>query len=237
MSHPGFSAAADIIRSRLYEAGRGDSITPIACRIHHDFGSLDGKKHNCLGCNFADATNGIYHSLCKTAAFPSELEFDFADFILWLYLFVERANILFDIISLPAAYRFQHFDVFISIKRWANFLKHPNYFILVHHPDYFVEGDNRFDPARYSAVIDTGFVRENYNAEAKSRQGAIRAKLQNKKDIAVVFPQPEMLAAAFCDCYELFCDLTRNNAVYKEVLSDISTFDNYYADGPEKNDS
>jgi|GEM_PF-943244 hypothetical protein len=231
MSHPAFERALEIVRRDLYEYDGldidGDKI-PFACRMHDTFGSLDGVCHNCLGCNFADATNGIDHSLVKIIAVEGSLELDCADYILWLYLFVERANIVFDAVSLPESYRARNFDCFVTIKRWANFFKHPNYFLMVHHADWFIEGDEGYDPSGYGCVIDTDFVRENYGAEAKSRKGAIKTKLQNKNDVAVLFPDLVSLTEDFCVAAHALFTLAEKNEVYKDMLSEISTFDNYF---------
>lgn len=231
MSHPSFERALEIVRRDLYEHDRldlGGVKIPFACRMHDAFGSLDGVCHNCLGCNFADATNGLDHSLAKIIAVDGSLELDCADYILWLYLFVERANIVFDAVSLPDSYRARHFDCFITIKRWANFFKHPNYFLMVHHADWFIEGDEGYYASKYGCVIDSEFVRENYGAEAKSRKGAIKTKLQNKNDVAVLFPDLVRLTEDFCVASRGLFTLAEKNEVYKDMLSEISTFDNYF---------
>lgn len=225
-----FERSLEVLRERLYWNGPDGSREPLACHMHKIFGSLEGTRHNCLGCNFADATNGIEHALVKIIAAPSEIEVNFTDYALWLYLFVERANIVFDIIQLPESARCRHFDVFITIKRWANFLKHPNWFILVHHPSYFFEGDSAFDCSHHSAIVDTAFVRDNFNAEAKSRSAAVRQKLQNKADIAVLFPDPKTLTEQFCEAASKFFDLAEKNEVYREILANISTYETYFSE-------
>jgi len=228
--HDRFERSLEVLRERLYWNGPDGSREPLACYMHKTFGSLEGTRHNCLGCNFADATTGIDHALVKILAAPSSIDVDFADYVLWLYLFVERANIVFDIIQLPESTRHRHFDAFITAKRWANFLKHPNWFILVHHPAYFIEGDSTFDRKHYSAVVDTEFVRDNFNAEATSRSAAVRKKLQNKADIAVLFPDPMVLTEQFCDAAIRFFDLAEKNEVYREILADMSTYETYFSE-------
>lgn len=229
MSHPSFERALEIVRRDLYETIIDDEREPLACRIHDAFGSFEDGRHNCLGCNFADATKGIELSLLKIITVDGALDLDFSDYILWLYLFVERATMVFDIAKVPEPYRHRHFDCYVTIKRWANFIKHPNFFVLVHHPDYFVEGDSEYDSTKYSCTIDSKFVREYYGAEAISRQGAIRAKLQNKKDVAVLFPEIVELTEKFCVAAHKFFALAERNEVFREALSDISTFEEYFA--------
>lgn len=244
MSHPAFERALEIVRLSLYEKsdeGVEETGTPFACRMHDVFGTVDDNCHNCLGCNFADATNGIDHCLVKIIATDGSLELDCADYILWLYLFAERANIVFDAVSLPESYRCRHFDCLTTIKRWANFIKHPNYFLMVHHADWFIEGDSGFDSSNYGCVVDTKFIRENYGAEAVSRKGIVKARLQNKKDVAVLFPDLVALTEDFCEAALCLFTLAEKNEVYKEMLSAISTFNDYFGEagvveeaGPEK---
>ncbi|MEM7358275.1 MAG: hypothetical protein AAF431_04225 [Pseudomonadota bacterium] len=235
MSQPEFERAFEIVRNTLFEEPIEDPGDPIACRMHDAFGVLDGVGHNCLGCNFAEITNGIDHCLSKIVNTNARIEFDFTDYIWWLYLFVERAEVLFEVIELPASYRSRTFYPFVTIRRWANFLKHPNFFVFVHHPKYFFEGDASFDETQFDFVVDTNFVRDNYGAEAKSRRGSVRAKLQNKNDIAVLFPNIIELTEEFCHCAYTIFELVERNEVYREVLSNVSTLEEYFAiaDQPE----
>ena len=228
--HPQFERALEVFREQLYVKLPDDSLEPVACHMHKAFGSLQGRRHNCLGCNFADASNGIDNAIVKIITHPSRIDIDYADFVLWLYLFVERVNIILDIIQIPESTRHRHFDIFTTVKRWGNFLKHPNWFILVHHPDYFIEGDPDYDPSKYSAIIDTQFVRDHFNAEAKSRSSAVRNKLQNKSDIAVLFPDPKSLIESFCESASYFFDLTERNEVFREILADMTTYENYFSE-------
>jgi hypothetical protein len=218
----------------MYETLEDGFERPIACRIHDVYGEFQKSDHNCLGCNFADATNGALKQLERIAGDPGELEHDMVDYIMRLYLFVERAFRVFDIIDLPAAYRRRHFDSLVTIKRWANFFKHPTWFILVHHPSHFVEGDPSFKPDEYSAVIDSTFVRDNYGSDAKSKCGKVKALLQNKNDIAVLFPDPEQITNGFCDCVEQFVNLPAANSVYAEILGDLGTFEDYFSSPEEQ---
>ncbi len=125
-----FIKASKIFQEELCSLKSKDGqLQPLPCRIHGVFRQLHSHSHNCIGCNFAGAVTAVERVLNRVAASPDfDVEFDYSDFILSLYLFVERAHMLFDIICLPDGYRQCHFGVFQEIKRWANFLKHPNYF-------------------------------------------------------------------------------------------------------------
>ena len=231
MAHNDFDRALEIVREELYDGSKDDPGYPIFAQIHHALKSnLQEGGHNCLGCNLSEATNGIDYTLSKIVTADARLEFEYPEYLWWLYLFVERADTLFDIIGLPQPYRRRHFDVFVTIRRWTNFLKHPGYFILVHHPSFFADGDDDFIEANYDFVIKTAFVRANYGAEAKSRKNAVRSKLENRKNIAVLYPNIVDLTENFCSAVRKMLDLIENNAVFREILSERSTIDDYFSD-------
>jgi hypothetical protein len=143
-----------------------------------------------------------------------------------LYLFVEHVYVIFEIIKLPEEYRRRHFGVFKDIHKWANFIKHPNSFILVHHPTYSYDGDDNFDRTQYSLVIDQQFVNEYYSSPIHNKK--LWDALQNKKEVAVLFPNPQVLTRGFCDAAKKFISVVRDNAVFCEILASRSTYENYY---------
>ena len=156
----------------------------------------------------------------------AELNMVYFDYLLWLYLFVERMEMIFKIIELPKGYWHRHFDVFKRVRRWANFIKHPGYFILVHHPQFFIETDSEFKAANFQVVIDTNFVIDNFGSDEISK--SLRNQLSNKKDIVVLFPDPLVLTSEFCNATKQFVSILCENRVYKEILSEQSTYENYF---------
>src|ERR1051326_2447550 len=71
--------AFKIFRDEIYP-NESDSVM---CEIHKEFGSLDGTKHNCLGCNFADATMWIHNCLhTAMTSEPVSLEEFYFDYLL-----------------------------------------------------------------------------------------------------------------------------------------------------------
>jgi hypothetical protein len=123
--HAQFVQANQLFEKELcsWKTKAGD-LVPLPCKIHDAFKPLQTQSHNCIGCNFADSVTGIQRVLnriAKNAEFDPQ--FDYGDYIISLYLFVERAYMVFEIISLPESYRHRHFGVFQEIKRWANFLR------------------------------------------------------------------------------------------------------------------
>ena len=94
---------------------------------------------------------------------------------------------VFDIICLPEGYRHRHFSVFQEIRRWANFLKHPNYFILVHHP-IFQAGGTVDTSKGWEQVVDTEFVVENYGHDAQSKSAKLKTAFVRRTKVLVLFP-------------------------------------------------
>lgn len=191
----------------------------------HCFLDSGGGDHNCLGCNFADTTIWIQKYLSRAATLDSTDE-AYTFYLMRLYLFVERVYVIFEIIKLPDEYRGRHFGIFKDVHKWANFTKHPNSFILVHHPAYTYDGDPHFDRTLYSLVIDQAFVNEHYSSPTHNKK--LWDALQNKKDVAVLFPNPQVLTRAFCAAAKKFISVVRDNAVFREILASRSTYENYY---------
>jgi hypothetical protein len=224
--------AFTIFRDEIYP-DEGESIM---CAIHKEFAGVDGTRHNCLACNLAEATSWIHHYLhnALTNNQTSLQEFYFG-YLPQLYLLVERIYVVFEIIGLPLEYRGRHFATLQHVHKWANFIKHPKSFLLVHHPRFFMEGDQDavepFDPSKFGVIIDQQFVLEYYAGADNNPK--LHKQLTNKKDVAVVFPNVVQLTTEFCQCVHKFIDVIRNNAVYREVLNSRTTYDNYFEKPPE----
>ena len=208
----------------------------VMCSIHDVFGGFEGGHHNCLGCNFADATSWIQNFLATAVENGSESRQEFFfDYLLKLYLLVERFYIVFEIIGLPLEYRCRHFSTFQHVHKWANFIKHPKSFLLVHHPQYFMENEKHpdvpFISSEFGVIIDQGFVDNYYSGPEKNSK--LHQLLTNKKDIAVVFPNVVDVTTEFCSCIHKFIDVIRNNEVYREVLKSRTTYDNFFEEDGE----
>jgi hypothetical protein len=100
---PEFTRASEILQKDLCSWKSKDGhLVPLPCRIHDVFTGLHSQSHNCIGCNFAGTITAIKRVLIRIAATPDfEVEFDYGDYLFSLYLFVERAFMLFEIIRLP----------------------------------------------------------------------------------------------------------------------------------------
>jgi len=219
-----FKKCSEEFCKRIHPAG-GSSIM---CRLHSMLGADCVSSHNCLGCNFNEET----HSICRHLKHLGNSGDDadaYRFYLLRLYLLVERMDIILEIVEVIKEYRFRHFGVLADVRKWANFIKHPGPFLLVHHPDYFVEGGDDFDPDCFKVVIDQEFVRKYYSSDSGEIKRELFRLLTNASEVAVLFPDPAELTHRFCDAIEHFITMIRTNSVYRETLSRRSTYEDYFA--------
>ena len=219
----------------VYNIFRKDAytrLTPNMCKIHDAFGSRKDERHNCLGCNFADSTNLIKSYLSRYKSFDGLNEVS-TIYILTLYLLVERMEVVFNLISLSQTYKDKHFKVFQRIRKWANFLKHPKSFILVHHPNFIVSDWYEFDKNDYQVVIDDLFIDKYYKGESDpSKQYKTNEELLNilklKNNIIVVYPNFLTLTKNLTFAMNHFVKLITKNEIFIELLNDTATIDKYF---------
>lgn len=198
---------------------------PLACSIHELFETED--NHNCIGCNLANSEVHFINFLKRNRSFTDNNE-TFIQFILFSYLIVERINEIFKIIEINESYKNEHFKTFALIKRWTNFYKHPKSFMFVHHPYYtFSNHPDCNEIKKKMIVVDSNFISKYYNGVSNNRQ--LNNLLTNKKDVVVIFPNIEELTKLFCLEIIHFVDLLRNNSVYRYILSQKSTYENFYS--------
>lgn len=143
-------------------------------------------------------------------------------YLIRLYLLVERLYIVFDIIELAEEYRHRHFSVVRDVHKWANFIKHPGPFLLVHHPDYFMAHDPGFQKQKFDVVIDQEFVNKHYGGPGQKRKKLWDA-LTNKRNVAVLFPSPIDLTNQFCGAIEHFLEMINTNAVFRSRFHSRTT--------------
>lgn len=201
-----------------------DGDSPMACEIHNYLG--DDNHHNCIGCNLADTEEHIFNNLKKYRSF-NDLREASTTHLLLCYIMVERIDEVFKIINIPESYRIQYFNAFSIIKKWANFIKHPKAFILVHHPEYLLENDPELPIIKKDSIkIDTDFIKTYYSGSKNNPK--LYSLLTNKKDVYVILPELAPLTKSFFEEIRLFINLIRDNSVYRHLLNDKSTFENYF---------
>ncbi len=209
----------------------------LMCSMHQTF-STDS-KHNCLGCNFDDLMWQISDFLKQS----SEQDFETAKihhfysmYFLLLNGVWERMEEIFSLLGVVKNNAYEsRFHPFITVRRWANFFKHPRSFIyLVHHPAYTIkdsddhsnhEYKSRMDylvPHESMLEIDTEFVRKHCTADT-ANNNPIKKYRDNKTSTVVVFPHVDRLTDEVCGSLEKFVELITANPYFVETLSDEST--------------
>ena len=219
----------DSIYKEAYEifidAHYSDDLESLLCQIHNSFPS----GHNCVGCNLNDSNLRIEKFLIQHDNFQ-DLYLTFTTFIFLLYLQVESIYEYFDIIQLQESYKQKHFQSFQTVKRWANFLKHPKAFMLVHHPKWTFEGRKINDVvekiSKTTPLINSNFVNEYYSGDRKNKE--LFKKLNKKEDILVVFPNPVELIKDFTIAQIKFTDIIANNEIVRDLLDNKATIENHF---------
>lgn len=218
-----FKEVLQVFRKELYHKQ-----TPTYCRLHNIL-DTDESNHNCLGCNLADTTDYVKSMLSLTGRLGN-FNKSYTAYLLTLYLMVERIEVLFSIMSLPDSYIKKNFKTFSLIRKWANFIKHPKAFMLVHHPEFTYEGSEKnqqlLKEAHKSKTINYNFLVKYYSGNENNEE--LFGTLTNKDDILVVFPNPVVLIREFCECCSKFLSVIEKNEIYHEILKDSSTFYSYW---------
>lgn len=211
--------------------GSQDNYYPNICDIHDAFESMqeESSRHNCIGCNFADSVWLVKYFFDRVHTYES-IHDAYFEYIFRLYLIVERMNEIFSIIELPEKYRLKHFNTVREIHKWANFVKHPKAFIYTHHPVFAIEGED-MEPNTNSQIIDSDFVQKYYSGMKRNKE--LFKKLSNNKAVIVKFPKPSALIGYFSNELCLFKNVICNNDVYKEILSEHSSYELYFEEMDE----
>lgn len=225
-----FRRAYSIFCREFYRENSESETVPYLCSIHDVFGLVAPTAHNCLGCNFADLTTS-FDQILSTLADYSEIFAPFSIYILWLYLFVERYEQVMGRLSVPDSYKKRHFQSFQCIRRWANFVKHPKAFLFTHHPEFLHGGEvgDDFEADDDSIVVINQTFIDKYYASVQN-DSKLYKTLANATEVIVVFPDPEALMIKFANDTKNFVRLIEKNEVYREVLSQITTIEQFFID-------
>ena len=127
-------------------------------------------------------------------------------------------------------------SLFQKIKKWANFVKHPKAFVLCHHPEYFLENDPEIIERKKNAnvLIDTAFVFKYYSGDDNKKD--LFKLIANKDNVIVEFPNVVKLTTEFCEGLTSFVKLIKNNEVYRDILNDKATIENYFTEDMDNKD-
>jgi len=202
---------------------------PLVCKIYNMLTDEEiSDDHNCLGCNLAERTWSFSRCIQGYAISIKQID-EICDFDVmgsyfgWLNIIVEGICDTLSIIGISKELHSEYFTSFKTIKRWANFYKHPKAMMLTHHPRYFFDGEKL--PIGY-IIVNTQFVERFYGGDKRNNE--LYKCLQNKPNVAVVFPDPVQLVKDLRADIEGFLDIL-NSKPFKSKLRELSTFENYWA--------
>jgi hypothetical protein len=225
-----FEEALDIFVSKNLCEDDSKAYESLFCNIHSNFSS----GHNCVACNLNESNDRIQNFLIQFRRFE-DYHLTFTTFIMLLYLQVETISEYFKIMNLPEEYRLKHFQVLQKVKHWANFLKHPKTFMLVHHPNWTFENKTSKlfpeQPNFKKPIIDTTFVQKYYSGDKKNDE--LYKLLIRKSDLTVVFPDPAELMNEFVNAQKKFAELIENNEIVREFLNDKATIEVHFSQNSE----
>lgn len=199
----------------------------------------DGEADNCIGENFNQLLHRLRHNWFESYKPTDDLDYYFFNYILLLYLFVERVDIIFDIIN-PGSksklfndFQNNNMKTLRVINKWANFVKHPKEFLFTHWPVYYIEGTDAIEIKGGDVKVDTEFILKHYFSEKQPRP----VILENNNKVFVEIPDLENLTKKFCDEMNTFFDFICCNQIVADFLKKKSTIVNYFTPALPTNES
>ena len=219
----------EIFKLKMFEC-ETESEDTLMCSINEAFADFHSDGHNCLGCNLQDDVNLIENFL-STAETYDDINDLFRVYLLLLYVFSEKIFEVMKIIGLPPSYKEKEFEVFRTVKLWANFFKHPKAFILTHHPVYYFDNDTAIEDLKkdnQNKIIDLAFLSKYYKGEDSNKYKNLVGELKNNKNVKVIVPSIDNLTQEFCNACSVFIQIIKENKAYKEILNDMTTLENYF---------
>jgi hypothetical protein len=201
-----------------------------ACKIYDKLTDGDDTKQDSIGENFNQLIQRLDNNWFEKYSPTDDLDYYFFNYFLLLYLFVERVDIIFDIVSekgktkLFNDFQQHNFKTLRKINKWANFIKHPKEFLFTHWPNYYIEGETTIDLKDGDVKIDTDFIFNHYFSESKERP----VILQNNRSVYVEIPNLENITTEFCKEMNIFFDFICCNQVVADFLKKKSTIENFY---------
>jgi hypothetical protein len=201
-----------------------------ACKIYDKLTEGDDSRQDCIGENFNQLINRINDEWFENYSPGQNLDYYFYNYFLLLYLFVERVDLIFDVINkggkskLFNDFHFHNFKTLRIINKWANFIKHPKEFLFTHWAHYYIKNDEEMELSDGDIKIDTDFIFKHYFSESKERP----VILENNNRVYVEVPNLEKITMEFCKEMNVFFDFICCNQVVADFLKKKSTIENYY---------
>ncbi|MGB0929673.1 MAG: hypothetical protein ACPGVB_02775 [Chitinophagales bacterium] len=202
-----------------------------ACRIYDKLTEDSPEKQDCIGENFNQLIHRINDEWFTNYTPGGNLDYYFFNYFLLLYLFVERVDLIFEVINpkgrqskLFIDYQQHNFKTLRKINKWANFIKHPKEFLFTHWARYYIQGELNFSIKEGDIIINTDFIFKHYFSESKQRP----VILENKNNVFVEVPKLEEITLGFCQEMNLFFDFICNNQIIADFLKKKSTIEEYF---------
>ncbi|MDF2188697.1 hypothetical protein [Paraflavitalea sp. CAU 1676] len=200
-----------------------------ACKVYQTLTDGDESRQDCIGENFNQLIQKVKDNWFARDA-HWDLDYYFFTYIFWLYLFVERYEIIFEVINRDGKsklfndFKQHNFKTLLKITKWANFIKHPKEFLFTHWPQYYVESEPGIKLKKGDLKIDTAFIFKHYTSEKNERP----VVLENNSSVFVEIPNLESLTSDFCKEMNIFFDFICCNKVVADFLKKKSTIENHY---------
>lgn len=204
-----------------------EKYTSLFCSIHDHF----PEGHNCVGCNLNENNERIENFLLGYKLFY-DINSTYPAYIMLLYMQAEYFFEYFKILQIPDNYLLKNFQILYTIKRWANFLKHPKTFLLCHHSkwNYDVVGSD-LSPYKDKPIINSEFVNKYYAGDKNNKE--LFKILYKQEDLLVLFPNPKELTERFCEAQKKFKELIVENRLVRDILNDNATIKEHFEEEHE----
>lgn len=186
-------------------------------------GNKNEISHNCIGCNFEEGARNILLFFKYNNEVLSQRYF-LTLYTLLFYLQAERLAVIYKelgYINSKKEFDWEKFPNLQRIKCWANFFKHPKSYMLLHHPDFFIEGDPYIPNFMVKGIIDEEFVRKFYNGWKYNED--LREVLSNQEDFKIIFPNLLNFTKCLCFEFEKIISVILSDKANIEKLSTFST--------------
>jgi hypothetical protein len=201
-----------------------------ACRIYDKLTEGDDNLQDCIGENFNQLIQKVEGNWFENYTPQFDLDYYFFNYILLLYLFVERIDIIFEVLNkdgkskLFIDFQEHNFKTLRKINKWANFIKHPKEFLFTHWPKYYIEGDKSINLKDTDVKINTDFIFAHYHNEKQQRP----VILQNNQQVFVEIPNLENITKEFCREMNVFFDFICSNQIVADFLKKKSTIEQHF---------
>ena len=232
------SEELNIIRESIYNNLHGilnSNDYGIFCDLHDPkiYDADDDKSHNCIGCNLNEYSQILVNSLRTEQNFLSEYEL-FSRFIINAYILTERIRVYTKILKISDEDYNKTYPTMRCIMKWANFIKHPKAFMLVHSPEYSFDGTDEYLEKianKNYTKIEQAFIDKFYSGPTNNNE--LYTTLTNQRDVLVVFPDPILLSNSFTiECLS-FIQSILTTEDYRKTLKDGTTLENYFSEPDE----